>query len=224
LIISFRKLIFLLLSAKLGVFPFFYWIVVVRVKVSFFANIFVLRLQKYSVFWLLWLVYDVSLTYLYLYVYLGVFFVVFRLLIIRDLWLLLIYSSVSNTAMILLRLYGSNYFFVYVLYLTIILLIIFMVWKINSFIEGLLIVFFFLVIPPFVLFFMKFYIILSLDSILKLGFFLFIFDVIVVLDYFSLVFMKFLLIDLGVLIYIINFLVLLMVLTIRNCVAMNIFN
>jgi len=50
IILSLDKIIFLLLSAKLGLFPFFYWIVIVRVKIGLLGNIFILRLQKVSVF------------------------------------------------------------------------------------------------------------------------------------------------------------------------------
>jgi len=67
----------------------------------------------------------------------------------------------------------------------VIFLIIYLVSLIDSYIELLILVFFFLVIPPFVLFFIKFYVILSLDFIMKLGFFLVIFDVFVLLYYFS---------------------------------------
>ena len=48
--LSFDRLVFLLLAAKLGLFPFFYWVVVVRVKVGFIANLFVLRIQKVTIF------------------------------------------------------------------------------------------------------------------------------------------------------------------------------
>jgi len=50
IIYSFDKIIFLILSAKLGLFPFFYWIVITRIKVRIFINIFILSLQKFSVF------------------------------------------------------------------------------------------------------------------------------------------------------------------------------
>lgn len=50
ILISFEKLVLLFLSAKLGLFPFFYWIVIVRVKVGFLGNLFVLRFQKVAVF------------------------------------------------------------------------------------------------------------------------------------------------------------------------------
>ena len=50
LFFSLGKIIFLILVAKLGLFPFFYWIVVVRVKVGVVANMFVLSLQKIAIF------------------------------------------------------------------------------------------------------------------------------------------------------------------------------
>lgn len=220
---SFDKIVFLLLSAKLGMFPFFYWIVVVRVKVGFLRNIFVLRLQKFRVFWLIWLLLDMNIGLVYFFVYLRIFFVVLNLLIISDLWLLVIYSSIANTGMIIISLYGFYYFFVIVLYLCVIFRIIYLIKVITSYIELILIVFFFLVIPPFILFFIKFYVILSLDFFMKLGFFLVVFDVLVLLYYFSLVFIKFLLLDLGIIIYILNILLVLLMLVFRNCVTMIVF-
>ena len=87
IIFFFDKLVFLLLRAKLGLFPFFYWIVVVRVKVGIIGNMFVLGLQKFSVFWLFWLLMKASLDFVYFIVYLSVFFVIVNLLIVSDLWL-----------------------------------------------------------------------------------------------------------------------------------------
>lgn len=223
LIFSFEKLIFLLLRAKLGLFPFFYWIIVVRVKIGIIGNLFVLSLQKIRVFWLLWLLMKSNLAFIYLFVYARIFFVIVNLLIIRDLWLLLVYSSIANTGIIMLSVYGSNYVYVIFLYLGVIFGIIYIIIKIDSYIELLLLVFFFMVIPPFLLFFIKFYIILSLDFILKLGFFLALFDVFVLLYYFRIIFMKFLLIDLRILIYLINLLLLLLMLVFRNCVTMIVF-
>lgn len=220
---SFDKLIFFLLVAKLGLFPFFYWVVVVRVKVGLVGNIFVLRLQKISIFWLLWLVINCSLSLLYFLVYRRIFFVVVNLLIVRDLWLLVVYSSIANTGMILIGIFGSHYLFLILLYLSVILRIIYLVYKFDSYMELLAIVFFFLVVPPFILFIIKLYIIISLDMALKLAFFLVIFDVFVLLYYFRLVFMKFMLIELGVLIYMINMLVLVCLVFLRNCVTMIVF-
>lgn len=223
IIIFFDKLVFLLLCGKLGLFPFFYWIVVVRVKITITGNIFVLSLQKISVFWLLWLIIGVSLRFLYFFVYMRIFFVIVNLLIISDLWLLIVYSSIANTGIIMIRLYGSNYIFIVILYLGVILRIIVLIKSLDSYIELILLVFFFLVVPPFLLFFMKFYVILRMDFIIKVGFFLALFDVLVLLYYFSLVFMKFILIDLGVLIYIMNLFLIVLILLLRNCVAMIIF-
>jgi len=53
IVFSMDKIVFLLLRAKLGIFPFFYWIIVVSVKLGLLGNIFVLRFQKFSVFWLI---------------------------------------------------------------------------------------------------------------------------------------------------------------------------
>lgn len=224
LFFSLDKIIFLVLAAKLGLFPFFYWIVVVRVKVGVVANIFVLSLQKIAIFWIMWLVLNCSLSLLYLLVYARIFFVVVNLLMVRDLWLLIVYSSIANTGIIMLRLMGSYYIFLMLLYLRVIFLIIYLVYKIDSYMELVVLVFFFLVIPPFLLFIMKLYVILSLDIIVKIGLFLVIFDVLVLLYYFRLVFIKFILIEIRILVYMMNMVILLIMLFLRNCVTMIIFN
>jgi hypothetical protein len=226
IVIFFRieKFIFLLLTAKLGLFPFFYWVIVVSVKVGFVANLFVLRLQKMTIFWMIWLTLNCSLGLVYLLVYRRIFFVVINLLMVRDLWLLIVYSSIANTGIILMSVIGSHYVFLILLYLRVIFIIIYLVNKLDSYIELVILVFFFLVIPPFLLFFIKFYIILSLDYVMKLGFFLVIFDVLVLLYYFSLVFIKFILIEIRILIYIMNLLILVFIVILRNCVTMIIFN
>lgn len=218
------NLVFLFLIAKLGLFPFFYWVVVVATKVGVFANLFILRLQKIILFWILWLVLQSSLLMIYFFVYLRLFFVLFNLLLITDLWILIVYSSIANTGIILVRVVGSHYVFLILLYLAVIFFIILLIHKLRSYEETVFLVFFFLVVPPFVLFFIKFYIIVSLDFILKIGFFLAIFDVLVSLYYFRLIFIKFILIELSIMIYMLNLLVLFSIIFIRNCVTMNIFD
>ena len=148
---------------------------------------------------------------------------VVNLLMIRDLWLLIVYSSIANTGIIMLRVLGSHYIFVILLYLRVILAIIYLIRKIDSYMELVVLVFFFLVIPPFLLFFIKFYIMLSLDYVIKIGFFLAIFDVLVLLYYFRLVFIKFMLIEIRAIIYIMNLFMLLIIMLLRNCVTMVIF-
>ncbi len=223
IVFSMDKIVFLLLRAKLGIFPFFYWIIVVSVKLGLLGNIFVLRFQKFSVFWLLWLSLIIPVSFIYFLVYLRIFFVVISLLMVTDLWLLLVYSSIANTGIILLRVYGSNFLFIVFLYLVIIFFIIISLKNLDSYIEIILVVFFFLVIPPFILFFIKFYVVLRLDFILKLRFFFVLFDVIVLLYYFRLVFIKFMLIEVGVLIYIIRIFLIFTILIFRNCDAMIVF-
>jgi len=148
------------------------------------------------------------------------FFVVLNLLIVSDFWLLLVYSSISNSALILLSVNGSYYMFVVFLYLGLVLVILYLVKVLDSYIELLLVILLFLVVPPFILFFMKFYIIYSLESVIKLFFYVSIFDVLILFYYFSLIFMKFIMIDLGVLVYVINFLIIVLIIVFRNCVAM----
>lgn len=219
-VLSFEKLIFLFLLAKLGMFPFFYWIVIVRVKIGLIGNMFILRLQKIRVFWLLWLLLNVSFNFVYFLVYLRIFFVVINLLLISDLWLLLVYSSISNSGLLVLRVYGNKFFFAIILYLCTILAIIYLLKSLDSYIELLIVLFMFLVIPPFILFFIKFYVFVSLDFFLKAGFLISIFDVLILLYYFSLIFSKFILLDVGVLIYSLNLILCFFVLFFRNCVTM----
>jgi hypothetical protein len=184
---------------------------------------FVLGLQKIRVFWLVWLMIDIKIEFVYFIVYLRIFFVVIRLLLISDLWLLLVYSSIGNTGMIVLRRYGSRYFVLMVIYMRIILVIIRIIKLRSSYREIVVVVFFFLVIPPFVLFWMKFFIVMSLEFVIKVRFFFLIFDVLVLLYYFSLIFIKFILLDLGYLIYVINVFVLWLVVRLRNYVALIVF-
>lgn len=224
LLLIMDKIIFLLLIAKLGLFPFFYWIVVVSVKIGYLGNIFVLGLQKIRVFWMLWLYNNISLIYLYFFCYISLFFVVIRLSIISDIWLFLVYSSIANTGIIILSLNGVYYYYVVILYLRLIIFIIFLIKYSYSFIEIIFIVYFFLVVPPFILFFIKFFIIRSLDFFLKLGFFLRFFDVLVLFYYFSFIFIKILLMDTNLIFYFINFFILFVILLFRNCVTMIIFN
>ena len=220
----FDKIIFLLLCAKLGLFPFFYWIVIVRIKVSLFSNLFILSFQKVSVFWIIWLNLNIRINFILLIVYLRLFFIFFNLLIVTDLWLLIVYSSIVNTGLIVLRVFGSYYLIVISLYLLIIFFILYLIIKLDSYREILLIVFLFLVIPPFILFFIKFYVVLRFDIFSKIIFLLIIFDVLILLYYFSLIFMKFILIERTVLIYFINLLILVLLLFYRNCVTMIVFN
>lgn len=80
-----------------------------------------------------------------------------------------------------------------------------------------------MVVPPFLLFFIKFFVIVSLDRMIKIAFFLSIFDVFVLFYYFRLVFIKFIIIESRILIYLINVLMIVCILILRNCVAMIVF-
>jgi len=223
LLVGVDKILFLLLRAKLGLFPFFYWIVIVRVKVRLLGNLFIMRLQKIRVFWMLWLVMKASLRFIYILSYLRIFFVIVNLILIRDLWLLLVYSSIANTGIIVLGIFGDKYMFIIFLYLVMIFLIIYLILKLDSYIELLLLVFFFMVIPPFVLFFMKFFFFVRLDFGLKIGLVFVVFDVFVLIYYFRIVFIKFLLMDLGVIVYLLNIFLVCLILFFRNCVALIVF-
>lgn len=217
------KLVFLILCAKLGLFPFFYWIVVVSLKIGYAGNIFVLVLQKISVFWMFWLMYFSFLVLLLLLVYVRIFFVLVNLLMISDLWLLLVYSSIANTGILLLSIYGHYYVFSIFIYLFIVLIIVRMIKILDSYNNILLVVLLFIVVPPFILFFIKLFIVLRLMFSLKLIFFLFILDVFILFYYFTLIFLKFFLIERRVLIYFINLIIVFMILFFRNCVTLIIF-
>lgn len=217
------KFIFLILLAKLGMFPFFYWVVVVSIKVGIWGNVFILALQKIPVFWLFWLVNNSSVFSLFLFCYLGLIVTVVNLSLVVDLWLLLVYSSIANTGLLLLRSLGSHYIVNTLLYLCVVTGIIYIIASRNNYFEMLLVVLLFIVIPPFILFFIKFFIVLRLDSLLKLSFLIFVFDVFVLFYYFTFLFIKFILFDSGILIYFLNYLVLLRILLFRNCVTLNIF-
>lgn len=218
-----KKVMFLILCAKLGLFPFFYWIIIVSLKVGYVGNIFILALQKVPVFWFLWLVYDSFILLLLLLSYLRIFFVLINLLLISDLWLSLVYSSIANTGILLISIYGSYYLNSIFIYLIIILLIIFFIKRRDSYFDVLIVVLIFLVVPPFILFFIKIFIVFSLFFSLKLILFLFILDVFILFYYFTLIFLKFFILERRILIYIINFIIIFIIIFFRNCVALIIF-
>lgn len=219
-----RGFTFLILCAKLGLFPFFYWVVVVSTKIGIWGNVFVLSFQKLPVFWLFWLLRRQNFISLFMFTYIGIVFVVVNLSFVVDFWLLLVYSSIANTGLLLLSRRGSNYVINIFLYLRVVTLIIFLISKINNYNELLLIVLLFLVVPPFILFFIKYYIVIRLDSILKVSFLIFAFDVFILFYYFTFLFMKFILFERGALIYFINYLILLFILWFRNYVTLVVFH
>lgn len=221
--LSLKKIVFLILCAKLGLFPFFYWIVVVRLKVNYLRNIFILGLQKVPVFWFLWLVYDSLLLLILLLVYFSIFFVLINLLLISDLWLLLVYSSIANTGLLLFSIYGSYYLLSIFIYLSIVIFIIFCIKFLDRYSNILFVVLIFIVVPPFFLFFIKIFVVFRVLFSLKLVLFLFFLDVFILFYYFTLIFIKFLLFEGRVLIYFLNFLLLLMILLFRNCVTLIVF-
>ena len=91
-----------------------------------------------------------------------------NLSLVTDLWLLLVYSSIANTGLLLLRSLGSYYIVNVFLYLSVVILIIIIISKSRNYHEILLVVLLFLVVPPFILFFIKFYIVISLERIIML--------------------------------------------------------
>lgn len=216
-------LIFTLLIAKLGLFPFFYWLILVSIKVRLLANFFILIFQKLPSLWLFWLIVNIPILLVYFVVYLNLFFVMINLIICSDLWLLLIYSSISNTRLLIINVYGSYYFVSIFIYLCLLFSILRLLWHTSRNNEILIVLFFFLTVPPFFLFFIKLAIISSLEFSLKLIIYIFIFDVLILLYYFRLIFTKFILFDNRFTIYIINFLTLMVLVISRNCVTLVIF-
>ena len=221
---SFDSVVLIILLAKLGLFPFFYWLVVVRIKVSILVNFFILGLQKLPTLWLLWLLIKSSYLIIYLIAYLNIFFVMINLIRVSDLWLLLVYSSISNTSLLIFSIEGSFYFVSIFIYLFTVISIILFLLKSSSYEEVIVVVFIFLTIPPFLLFFMKINLIFSLEFSVKLVMFIIVFDVLILLYYFSIIFAKFLLFDARFLIYLINLLILLSLILFRNYVALTIFH
>ena len=221
---NFDSVVFIILLAKLGLFPFFYWLVVVRIKVSILVNFFILGLQKLPTLWLLWLLIKSSYLIIYLIAYLNIFFVMINLIRVSDLWLLLVYSSISNTSLLIFSIEGSFYFVSIFIYLFTVISIILFLLKSSSYEEVIVVVFIFLTIPPFLLFFMKINLIFSLEFSVKLVMFIIVFDVLILLYYFSIIFAKFLLFDARFLIYLINLLILLSLILFRNYVALTIFH
>lgn len=213
---SLQSLVFITIIAKLGLFPFFYWLVLVSIKTRILTNFFILIFQKLPSLWLFWLTRHISISSLYLFVYLNIFFVIINLILVSDLWLLLVYSSISNTSLLLLRVQSSFYFLSIFIYLFVLIRILTLLWKRNSSNEVLMVTFFFLTVPPFFLFFIKLIIVSRLEFSLKLRIFAFIFDVFVLLYYFRLIFIKFILIERRFLIYMLNMLILLRLMLLRN--------
>ena len=104
-----------MLRAKLGLFPFFYWIVVVRMKIGFIRKYICIKFTENLSFLVIMIINKSIFRIIYLLVYLRVFFVIFSLLLVSDLWLLLVYSSIANTGIIILRVYGVNFLLVVVI-------------------------------------------------------------------------------------------------------------
>lgn len=150
-------------------------------------------------------------------------FVVISLLRVSDLWLLLVYSSIARSGIILFGLLGINYFFSILLYLGVVCLIIWVIKRRRSLDLVAIIVFLFLVVPPFILFFIKFFLIIRMDLVMKVILFFTMLDVVMLLYYFRLVFIKFMLMEIRFLVYFIRITILLLILMFRNCVAMVVF-
>ena len=220
---NFDSVVFIILLAKLGLFPFFYWLVIVTIKVRLLVNFFILGLQKLPTLWLLWLLIKSPYLIVYLIVYLNIFFVMLNLTRISDLWLLLVYSSISNTRLLIFRIEGAFYFVSIFIYLFIVMGMILFLLKSSSYEEIILVIFIFLTIPPFLLFFIKVNLVFRLDFSLKLAMFIIFFDVLILLYYFSLIFVKFLLLDGRFLVYLMNLLILLSLLAFRNYVVLVVF-
>ena len=215
-----RRVVFLVLLGKLGIFPFFYWLVVVVLKVGLWGRIMVLVWQKISSFWMFWLVREVRVGMIVLVVYISLVFVFLSLLMVVDLWLLIIYSSIRNSSLILISLYGDNYMNVVIFYLGVLFLVLFFFKFVGLKEWCLILVLILIVIPPFGLFYMKFIIFLSLDFFLILVFLLGVLDFLVLLYYFSLLFFRFMVIEVGFWVYFINLLIIIVITMFRRYVTL----
>lgn len=223
MVFIFHHLIFLILCAKLGVFPFFYWLIIVRLKVGYVGNLFVLIFQKIPVFWLFWLLYVSNIILLMIIVYLRIIFVIVNLMFVVDFWLVLLYSSIANTRLLLISIHGNYYFLSIFIYLFVVALVVWFFKELDSYTYRMFIVLLLIVLPPFVLFFIKFYIVVRLSFFSKLVVFMFLLDVFVLFYYFTLIFIKFLLLERSILIYYLNLLIIFRVLFFRNCVTLIVF-
>ena len=220
LLYEMNGLVSLVLLAKLGLFPFFYWLVVVVIKVGLWARVLVLVYQKIVVFWMFWLVREISIRLIVFIIYLRLIFVFLTLLIVVDLWMLIVYSSISNTSLILMGSYGDKYVGVIMLYLGILFLVLFLFKYVGLKEWYLILVFMLIVVPPFGLFYMKLLVFLSLDFVMVLVFLLSLLDVLILLYYFSLLFFRFMLMEIRLGLYVINFLILVMVVVGRRYVTL----
>lgn len=217
------NLLFFIFLMKLGLFPFFYWVIIVSLKVDILLNIFILGLQKISMFWLFWLTIPYDSIILLLIFYLGLFFVFFSLVSIADLWLLIVYSSVVRTSFLVVSM-GAGYFWLAFFFYCFVLILILVLIKFSfSYLHIVIVVYFFLSIPPFILFFFKLYVVFGLLWYTKLVLFFFIFDVCILLYYFTLIFIKFILFEFSLSLILVNFLIGFICLFFRNCVALVIF-
>ncbi len=222
--IGIYKLVIVCLFAKIGFFPFTYWVVVVTRKMSYLGNMFILGWQKFPLFWIIWLVGISNFPIYLLFLYLTMLFSSIRLWAVTDLWLLLVHSSIINTALLVFLSLRAYYSLAVRVYMVMVISIVYLISKITNQSHFLGVIFIFLVIPPFLLFVIKFYIMLGMDFSLKLIFLIFIFDAMILIYYFTLIFTKFLLSDNTIIIYFINIIILLCVLLLRNCVALVIFH
>lgn len=222
LIFSVEMLIWVLL-AKLGVFPFFYWVVVVSVKVSILRNIFILVLQKVRLVWIIWLVINWDVFKVIMLVYLGLVFGVIMLVGVRDLWLFLIYSSVVNSSLLVIVVYGN--YMIRIMFLYFLMVVSVIVWLIlsDNFLRMFSVVYYFIIVPPFVLFFFKIMLVLGMARMVKVVIFFMVLDVFVLFYYFGLMFINFMVVSGGGLFYFMNFFMVFVLLLFRNCVALIIF-
>ena len=207
----------IILLIKLGVFPFFYWLVVVRVRVGYWRNIFILIFQKIRVLWMFWLVNSLGIDVLVILVYINLFFVFVTLIGVRDLWLLLVYSSIGNTALVLVGVGRHIYIYIVRYYLVFLFGV---VWCVKSF-RGekwrLRVIFFLIVRPPFFLFYFKLIIFLRIGYMLLVVILLRIFDVMVMIYYFRIIFFFLIIVEERLGVRVINLVIGMRVLMLRIC-------
>jgi len=212
------------LAAKLGLAPFHFWVVLVRVKMMFISNMFVLGLQKLGLLWLFWLIVDLRLVFIRFLVFLGVMVTFISVFNICDLWLLIVYSSVANTRLIVFSFLGDKFISVFLIYLFVFIMIVGLLIFLKSYDYISLVILILLTIPRFILFIYKIELFITVIFSLKLVWFIVVFDILMLVYYFNIIFVRSVLrMNLGFIS--IMFLVLVLGgLRLRVFVAMNLFN
>jgi len=179
-----------LLVAKLGVAPLHFWIVIISVKVALLSNVFIMGLQKMGVVWIIWLMVELDMWFVVLIVILGVLVSFIRVFNVRDLWLLMVYSSVANTGLIIFSMMSRKFYVVFFLYLVIFVLMMRLLIFVKSYEYGYVVMLLLMTTPRFLLFIYKFELFLRVLFSLKVLWFVVFLDILILVYYFNMIFMR----------------------------------